>query len=103
MRSPLVVNAFKDTLKAGGPQTVCIGPRAVVRAAVTQDELDGRFGGYIVYVDRTTKDKFMGVWGTRRTSASRSLLRNRGLVIEITRKKPSNVRVKFWSVRGPLA
>jgi len=93
------VNAFKDDLKAGGPQTVCIGSRATVQNAVSREELTKLFGGYILYVDRITGAEFLGVWGTRKTSAFRSALRRRGLLIEIKRRKPRNLRVKLWVTR----
>jgi len=93
------VSAFKDDLKAGGPQTVCIGPRAAVQNAVSRNELTELFGGYILYVDRITGAEFLGVWGARKTSAFRSLLRGRDLVIEIKRRKPGNLRVKLRVTR----
>jgi hypothetical protein len=99
MRPPLVVSAFKDELKAGGPQTVCVGPRAAVQDAVSRNELTELFGGYILYVDRITGAEFLGIWGARKTSAFRSVLRSRGLSVEIKRRKPGNLRVKLWVTR----
>jgi hypothetical protein len=93
------VNAFKDDLKAGGPQNVCIGPLATIQDVVTQDELTELFGGYILYVDRTTGAEFLGIWGARKTSAFRNLLRGRDLIVEIKRQKPGNLRVKLRVTR----
>jgi hypothetical protein len=108
LRVLVVVREFKEEFGKGAPRTICIGPRDAVQSVVSLDELSRLFGGYIVYVDTITNQELLGVWRARKVTALRSLLRVRGMSMELKRTRPRSIRLKHYStlsndVRRPIS
>lgn len=92
------VYMFKDENWNGSPPDVCIGPRPDVTALVDLDELKAVYGGYALYVIDDDASEYVGVWGTRKASRFRQLLRARGATLDLVERQPTNMRLKVKTV-----
>jgi hypothetical protein len=71
----------------------------MVVSAMPTDELERLFGGSITYLDNVRGAELLGVWGTRKASKFRRMLRERGLKFDLCRDRPDGVRLKVRSIR----
>ena len=90
---------FTDSLKnwKGSAARVCIGPRSAISAFMDRDEMETLFGGYIIY-ESSGGDQYMGVWGGRKASRLRRMLRERGATLHLLPDLPPGLRVKITAV-----
>jgi hypothetical protein len=54
-------------------------------------ELETEFGGYIKFYNRSHDRTYLSVWGSRKVSRLRRLLRERGLSIAIVNRLPVSI------------
>jgi len=84
----------------GGAPIVCVGLSRQVLFLIDKGELSGTFGGYAVYRNDATEEEFVGVWGHRKASAFRHLLRERGATITVVKERPDGLRLKWTTSRS---
>jgi hypothetical protein len=75
----------------------CIGPKAFVEAHFPRAELTQAMGGWATFT--RGDETWLGVWGARKTSRFRRILRERGAVFTLERKLPRGIRRGVWVTR----
>jgi hypothetical protein len=99
--APLDIFLFKDAIHHRTHQTiVCIAERSRLTLLLPPSDLIDHFGGWIRYVGVDSGTEYLGVWGDRKASAFRRLIRERGESISITRSQPEQVRVQIRTGSG---
>ena len=91
---------YRDRLLHRGQQTsvVAQGKREFVERFIRRAEFGSLFGGYILSRDSRSEQEYLGVWGARKASRFRSLLRERGASFSIERYDTPPFRPKVISV-----
>jgi len=80
-----------------GSTHFCIGPEMFVEAHLPRSALMEDMGGWATFV--RGDETWLGVWGARKTSRFRRLLRERGAVFSLERKLPRGIRRSVWVTR----
>lgn len=93
--SPHVLIEFKETFG-----TVCLGNREAMEILLGEDRLFAEFGGSVRYVNDETGAEYLGVWGKRKASRLRTILRQRGSIIVLEYGKPIGIRMKVRTATG---
>jgi len=97
MDAPLTTYLFRDGHFApSGDTIVCVADRLTVEAALGRGQLETLFQRGAVYTDDAMKLDYIGVWGARNASRLRRLLRECGFEIVIDRRRPPNVRLRYF-------
>ena len=89
-----VFYAFTD-----GPTHFCIGPKAFVEAYFPSAELAETMGGWSTFARAVTGETWLGVWGARKASRFRRILRERGAVFALEHGLPRGIRRAVWVTR----
>jgi hypothetical protein len=98
MSNPLDVYVFRDgPFAPSGDTVVCVGERAPVEAHLGSGQVQSLFRGSAVYTNDATKQDYIGVWGVRKTSRLRRLLREQGAQLVIHAKPPPGVRLRYFT------
>ena len=85
---------FEDRYWLGEPKAVAVGPEAVVRAQLGEEELVKTFGGYVSYVDDETSRSFVGVFQPARIEHFYRVLTGRGVSFEVVKVRPEKLRLR---------
>jgi hypothetical protein len=83
------------------PANISIARAADVYDSFSRDELSKLFGGMARYENKKTKEEWIGIWGTRKASKFRRLLREHGWTIIAVKSKPANLRLKVAYYGNP--
>ena len=70
----------------------CVGPEPFVEEFIPRAELAAAFGGWARFVRDATGERWLGVWGARKASRFRRLLRERGAVFAVEEALPADIR-----------
>jgi hypothetical protein len=98
MKAGLTAYLFRDGHFApSGDTVVCLADRLTIEAALGRGQLEILFQGGAVYTDGAMKLDYIGVWGARNASRLRRLLRECGFEIVIDRRRPPNVRLRYFT------
>jgi hypothetical protein len=76
-----------------GNALVCIGPNTAVCEVFSPRQFIQQFGGYLFYSDTETKQIYIGVWGARKVSRFRRLMREGGISYDLKLELPTSFRV----------
>ncbi|HEU0097142.1 MAG TPA: hypothetical protein VFQ67_00070 [Allosphingosinicella sp.] len=76
---------------------VCVGPTAEIEALLGRGFVQAEFGGAVFYRDDRERE-LIGVWGRRKASRLRRLLREKGAEIVVHRASP-DADLYLWSTR----
>ena len=91
--------SFRDGFAGRGVATnVCIARREQSEPILPLAEIDNLFHGYALFTAEGGAE-FVGVWGTRKTSRFRRMLRERGGVLKVVPSAPA-ARLKRWVTHG---
>jgi hypothetical protein len=88
---------FTEKRWKGSSPIVCLGPLSAMRPLIDREELKTVFGGYVVY-ESGAGDKYIGVWGRRKASRLRRMLRERGCTFHLLPGHSEDLRVNVISV-----
>ena len=95
LRAPIL---YHFTTSMRGPTTNChvsIAPIELVGIFFTRDQLSATFGGWIAYRDKNTGADWIGVWGERKASRFRRLLRERGAIFRLAKSPPESLALRL--------
>ncbi len=101
---PRVFALYQFIAKVPGPGAgadVSVAPADAVRSYFSLAELSTEFGGWIEFWDTRSESSLLGVWGARKASRFRRLLRERGADFQIIKKKPPELRLVMASTTAP--
>jgi hypothetical protein len=70
---------------------ISIAPAGLVGIFFTREDLSAAFGGWIRYCDKVTGADWIGVWGERKASRFRRLLRERGAIFKLGKSPPGTL------------
>ena len=94
----LHVYLFRDDHFApAGSSLVCIGENAAIEIRLGDGQVETLFNGVAVYTCDTTKQDYVGVWGSRNASRLRRVLREHGAGLVIHPEPPPRVRLRHWT------
>ncbi len=85
---------LEDRYWLGEPKVVAVGPEAVIRAQVAEEELVKTFGGYVTYFDDDSSRSFLGVFQPARIEHFYRVLSAKGLSIEVVKERPEKLRLR---------
>jgi hypothetical protein len=83
----------------GSKPIVGFAPKITVRALVSNEEMAAIFGGHLEYEDRTSGERYLGVWGARKANRFLRLLRKRGGVIALENGEPDQYHQRHRASR----
>jgi hypothetical protein len=93
---------FRDRHFAPSGETlVCVSERDFVEKTLGVERLKVLFKGFVVYTSNATKQDYVGVWGRRHSSRFRRMLREHEPSLTISRARPADVRLRFYSAMLP--
>lgn len=80
-----LLHEYQDVLFRNGrsPSVILQGARDFIEHYISEDELCLIFGGYIISCTGRPEQQFLGIWGIRKASRFRRLLRERGALFEV--------------------
>ena len=84
----------EDRYWVGEPKMVAVGPAALVRSLMPEEQLLKTFGTYVAYVDDASGRSFLGVWHTPRIQHFYRELRDRGAPIDVVSERPLRLRLQ---------
>ena len=98
-RRKLEIFQFKYAEYTDGrsPFFVSIAEMKPIERFIKQDEFSRLFGGYIRFRNDRSELIYLGVWGTRKASKLRRLLRERGASLVILQRPPNGARVSSFN------
>ncbi len=97
MSTLLNVYVFRDgPFGPGGDTVVCVGDRAALEALLRRGRVQTLFRGAAVYTNDATKQDYIGVWGVRKASRLRRLLREHGAELVIHAEAPPKARLRHF-------
>ena len=85
---------LEDRYWLGEPKAVAVGPEAVIRAQLGEEELVRTFGGYVTYFDDDTARSFLGVFQPARIEHFYRVLTGKGVSIEVVNDRPEKLRLR---------
>lgn len=101
MRTPLDVYVFRDRHFAPiGDTVVCVSDRESMEEVFAGQRMQALFEGRAVYTSDETKQDDIGVWGKRKASRLRRLLREHGADLRVHRVPPPGVRLRHWTTHS---
>jgi len=101
MSTLLDVYVFRDgPFAPRGDTVVCVGDRAAVEAHLGRGQVQTLFRGAAVYTNDATKQDYIGVWGVRKASRLRRLLREHGAELVIHAEAPPKARLRHFVALG---
>ena len=79
------------------PAHVSIAPASIVDVHFTPEEMAAQFGGRLKYRHVVTGEDWIGVWGARKASQFRRLLREAGATFQVEKSdgEPDGLRLLF--------
>ncbi len=103
MSTALNVYVFRDgPFAPRGDTVVCAGDRDAVEACLGQGEVQILFRGAAIYTNDATKQDYIGVWGVRKASRLRRLLRECGAEVVIHAGPPPEARLRHFTTLGKI-
>ncbi len=101
MSTALNVYVFRDgPFAPGGDTVVCAGERAGVEACLGRGQVQILFRGAVIYTNDATQQDYIGVWGVRKASRLRRLLREGGAEVVIHAGQPPQARLRHFTTLG---
>jgi hypothetical protein len=98
-----VLYQFRDNVPTSHwPAHISLARKNIVNEFFSRSEMTDLFGGLVVYEDTKTGEQWWGVWGGRKASKFRRLLRERGAALILVKSVPSTFRMKTASYGRPL-
>jgi hypothetical protein len=84
------------------PAHISLVRSEVAKGCFSRHEMTEYFGGMARYVDRKNEEEWIGVWGAKKASKFRRLLRERGTTLIVVKSTPVNLRLKVAYYGRPL-
>lgn len=81
----------------------CIGPEWFVETFFPRAELLAEMGGWVRFVHDGTGERWLGVWGARKTQRFRRMLRERGAVFTVEKVLPAGIRQSVSTTTTAIA
>lgn len=87
-RHEFVLYQFQKPHDASSDAHYSLAPAAMVDRYFTKSQLVEEFGGWTEYWHETTDEAWIGVWGERKATRFRRMLKEKGAIFRIEKSNP---------------
>ena len=102
MTSAILYQFVTDVPTSSWPAHISLARKKIVVDCFSRENFSELFGGLVRYEDKMTGEEWWGVWGARKASKFKRLLREHGTTLIVVKSVPSNLRMKAASYGRPL-
>ena len=102
MATAILYQFVTDVPTSRWPAHISLARKEIVTDCFSRSEMSDLFGGLARYEDKKTGEEWIGVWGARKASKFRRLLREHGTTLIVVKSIPTKLRMKVAYYGHPL-
>lgn len=102
-RQEFILYQFLQPRMEASPMHYSLAPAAMVETCFTRKQMVEEFGGWTEFWHETTGESWIGIWGERKATRFRRMLKERGATFRITQTAPPPELQWRISIKGEHA